>query len=55
VDDDTLYIFPKKLISDSGIFLNFKQQGFELQKFLNVNLIESYKVHNDDYKEKKLD
>ena len=55
VDDDTLYIFPKKLISDSGIFLNFKQQGFELQKFINVNLLERYKVHIDDYKEKKLD
>jgi len=42
VDDDKLYVFPKKLIEERGIFLNFKQQGFELQKFLDFNLIRPY-------------
>jgi hypothetical protein len=42
VDDDKLYVFPKKLIEERGTFLNFKQQGFELQKFLDFNLIRPY-------------
>jgi hypothetical protein len=42
VDDDKLYVFPKKLIEEKGTFLNFKQQGFELQKFLDFNLIRPY-------------
>jgi len=42
VDDDKLYVFPKKLIEERGTFLNFKQQGFELQKFLDFNLIRPF-------------
>lgn len=43
VDDDTHYDIPKSLIEQYGKFMNFKQQGFELQKFLSLNLI---KLHN---------
>jgi len=42
VDDDKLSVFPKKLIEERGTFLNFKQQGFELQKFLDFNLIRPF-------------
>lgn len=51
LDDDKLYVFPKKVIEDNGIFLNFKQQGFELQRFLPFEFIRKYeKPLNDDTK-----
>jgi hypothetical protein len=39
VDDKDRYVFKKDLITRYGNFLNFKQQGFELQKFLKFQLI----------------
>ena len=42
IDDDTVYVFPKSLIRDYGTFLNFKQQGFELQRFIRFDLIKRY-------------
>ena len=48
VDDDKLYVFPKKLIEEKGTFLNFKQQGFELQKFLDFNHIRPYEKPRND-------
>ena len=42
VDENTLYVFPKSLLIDYGTFLNFKQQGFELQRFLRLDLIKRH-------------
>lgn len=42
LDDKELYVFPKKLLEEKGTFLNFKQQGFELQKFLPFEFIKQY-------------
>ena len=42
LDNDRLYVFPKSLITEYGTFLNFKQQGFELQRFLRFDLIKRY-------------
>jgi hypothetical protein len=39
VDDKDRYVFKKDLLTRYGNFLNFKQQGFELQKFLKFQLI----------------
>jgi hypothetical protein len=51
IDDDTLYVFPKSLIRDYGTFLNFKQQGFELQRFIRFDLIKRYeKITTNDTK-----
>jgi len=55
IDDEDLYIFPKSLINTYGTFLNFKQQGFELQRFIRMDLIEQYKVDPKVFKEKKID
>lgn len=46
VDDEIHYEFPVSLIKDYGRFLNFKQQGFELQRFLSYDLIKNYKVND---------
>lgn len=46
VDDEIHYEFPISLIKDYGRFLNFKQQGFELQRFLSYELIKNYKVND---------
>ena len=43
IDDETHYEIPKSLIAQYGKFLNFKQQGFELQKFISLDLI---KLHS---------
>lgn len=42
VDDSEQYKFPISLIRDYGQFLNFKQQGFELQRFMSFELIKRY-------------
>jgi hypothetical protein len=42
--DSTNYLFPKKLLEISGQFMNFKQVGFELQKFLPFEIIKQYKI-----------
>lgn len=44
--DDVVYRFPKKLLDDFGSYLQFKQQGFELQRFLKFSLIKNYKLEN---------
>jgi hypothetical protein len=40
--DDTQYLVPKKVLMEEGMFLNFKQAGFELQKFLPMSVIAKY-------------
>jgi hypothetical protein len=43
VDKSERYIIPKSVMETYGKFLNFKQQGFELQKFLPVDMIKNFK------------
>jgi hypothetical protein len=40
--DDVTYEFPKTVIDSKGSFLNFKKQGFELQRFLPFKIIQQY-------------
>jgi hypothetical protein len=42
--NSTKYIFPKKVLELQGRFMNFKQVGFELQKFLALEIIQEYKI-----------
>lgn len=41
VDDTDHYRFRKSVMDEYGSYLNFKQQGFELQRFLNRDIIEA--------------
>ena len=55
--DDVAYRFPKSLIDDYGTYLQFKQQWYELQKFVKFNIIKNYKntepVTDSDFTPKK--
>lgn len=42
--DGKKYLIPIDYILKNGEFLNFKQQGFELQIFLKVELINNFKT-----------
>ena len=42
VDDELHYRFKKSAMDEFGRFLNFKQQGFELQRFMSYDLIKRY-------------
>lgn len=42
--DGVKYRFPKSMIDQYGSYLHFKQEGFELQKFLKFAFIKNYKV-----------
>ena len=44
--DGFKYKFPKALIDQYGSFLHFKQEGFELQKFLKFGFIKNYKIES---------
>lgn len=43
VDKSERYIIPKSVMETNGKFLNFKQQGFELQKFLPMDMIKTFR------------
>jgi len=43
-DTDESFIIPLSVFKTDGKYLNFKQQGFELQIFLSVNIINQFKV-----------
>lgn len=43
VDKSERYIIPKSIMETYGKFLNFKQQGFELQKFLPMDMIKNFR------------
>jgi hypothetical protein len=43
VDKKDKYIIPKSVLETYGRFLNFKQQGFELQKFLPMDMIRQFR------------
>lgn len=42
VDESEQYFFNTSVIKEYGTFLNFKDQGFELQRFLPLEIIKSY-------------
>jgi hypothetical protein len=42
VDGKENLSFPIDLLESKGKFLNFKQQGFELQKFLELSIIRQH-------------
>jgi len=48
LDDDLHYNFPKSLIAEYGSYLNFKQQGFELQRFIRYELIKNYRKNSNN-------
>lgn len=39
IDDTENLVFTKELLNTHGKFLNFKQQGFELQKFMPMEIL----------------
>jgi hypothetical protein len=41
--DGERYRFPKSTLKEFGTFLQFKNQGFELQRFLRFDLIKPFK------------
>lgn len=48
LDDEVSYEFPKSMIAEYGSFLNFKQQGFELQRFIRFDLIKIHRKNSDN-------
>jgi hypothetical protein len=42
VDETQHYVFDKSIIKNYGSFLNFKEQGFELQRFLPMAIIKKF-------------
>lgn len=48
VDKNERYIIPKSIIDSYGKFLNFKQQGFELQKFVPMDMIRTFRDESYD-------
>lgn len=42
--DKEVYEIPRSVLLTSGRILNFQQQGFEIQKFVPVELIRKYRV-----------
>lgn len=47
VDEENRYLISKTVISDLGKFLNFKSQGFELQKFVSNKILRKYNLKKD--------
>lgn len=47
IDDSNHYEFSKSIVQEYGKFLNFKQQGFELQRFVPFEIIKRYHVPNN--------
>ena len=48
-DDYGTYLIPRQVMLDEGEFLHFKKQGFELQIFVNLYILNRYKLYNEDY------
>jgi len=48
VDNVNKYIIPINVIKEYGFFLNFKESGFEKQKFLSYEFIKNFKVEDND-------
>lgn len=43
-DDFGTYVFPVSLVLEQGKFLHFKQQGFERQLFLDLDIIKKHRI-----------
>jgi len=48
-DEYGTYLIPRKVMLEEGEFLHFKKQGFELQIFISIHLLNRYKLYNEDY------
>ena len=48
VDKVNKYIIPISIFKEYGFFLNFKESGFEKQKFLKYEFIKNFKVEDND-------
>jgi len=46
-DEYGTYLIPRKVMLEEGEFLHFKKQGFELQIFLNIDIMKKYKLYNN--------
>jgi hypothetical protein len=55
IDHETKYVIPKYVLEKYGKFLNFKKEGFELQKFLPFDLIKNFRDETYTKKEKNID
>jgi hypothetical protein len=51
IDKADTYVIPVETIGKYGRFLNFKQQGFELQRFMPLELINNFKKEQPTIKE----
>jgi hypothetical protein len=51
IDKADTYVIPVETIGKYGRFLNFKQQGFELQRFMPMELINNFKKEQPSIKE----
>jgi hypothetical protein len=46
IDHESRYTFPITLLNQHGKFLNFAKQGFELQRFLPLDIIKKYQTND---------
>lgn len=47
-DQNSDWKFPISLVREQGRYLNFKEQGFERQRFLSLEQLEPYKVQPNE-------
>lgn len=45
-DDYGTYLFSRQLVLDMGKYLHFKEEGFEKQIFLSLNIITNHKIQD---------
>jgi len=44
IDNEQTFLISTKVISDLGDFINYKQQGFELQKFVSNKILKKHNI-----------
>ena len=45
IDGDGVYLLPKSVILEKGRYMFFKEQGFEKQLFLDMDIINEFKIN----------
>jgi len=45
-DEYGTYLFSRQLVLDMGRYLHFKEEGFERQLFLSLNIISNHKIQD---------
>ena len=45
-DEYGTYLFSRQLVLDMGRYLHFKEEGFEKQLFLSLNIISNHKIQD---------